>query len=69
MALGATALYALMRRSVGLTKERGHILPTTSGLPILVTVHPPYLLRIRDHGDAIASGGGLSASIGGHLNA
>jgi DNA polymerase len=40
-----------MGRSVGLTKERGHILPTASGLPILVTIHPSYLLRIRDHDD------------------
>jgi DNA polymerase len=49
VALGATALYALMGRSVGLTKERGNILKTASELPLLVTIHSSYLLRIRDH--------------------
>lgn len=51
VALGATALYVLMGRSVGLTKERGHVLPAASGTPVLVTIHPSYLLRIRDHDD------------------
>jgi len=36
--LGATALYSLMGRSVGLKKERGQILKTPSGLPLLVTI-------------------------------
>ncbi|TAV64649.1 uracil-DNA glycosylase [Rhizobium leguminosarum] len=51
VALGATALYSLMGRSVGLTKERGHILQAANGTPVLVTIHPSYLLRIRDHDD------------------
>jgi uracil-DNA glycosylase len=51
VALGATALYALMGRSVGLTKERGHVLQAANGLLILVTIHPSYLFRIRDHAD------------------
>lgn len=49
VALGATALYSLMGRSVGLTKERGRIHLAPDGTPILVTIHPSYLLRIRDH--------------------
>lgn len=52
VALGATALYALMGRSVGLTKDRGQVLQTVTGIPLLVTVHPSYLLRIRDREDA-----------------
>ena len=52
MALGATALYTLMGRSVGLTKQRGELLKTVAGTPLLVTVHPSYLLRIRDRDDA-----------------
>jgi uracil-DNA glycosylase family protein len=52
VALGATALYSLMGRSVGLTKERGQVLKTMNGTPLLVTVHPSYLLRIRDREDA-----------------
>lgn len=54
VALGATALYALMGRSVGLMEERGHILKATDGTSVLVTIHPSYLLRIRDRDDARA---------------
>jgi uracil-DNA glycosylase family protein len=35
VALGATALYALMGRSVGLTKERGHVLQAANGMHVL----------------------------------
>jgi DNA polymerase len=55
VALGATALYALMGRSVGLTQERGRIVKTVNGTPLLVTVHPSYLLRIRDRDEAQAA--------------
>lgn len=53
VALGATALYSLMGRSVGLTKERAHILKTASATPLLVTIHPSYILRIRDYDDRV----------------
>lgn len=53
VALGATALYSLMGRSVGLTKERAHILKTAKAAPLLVTIHPSYILRIRDHDDRV----------------
>jgi DNA polymerase len=72
VALGATALYALMGRSVGLTKERGHVLPAASGTPILVTIHPSYLLRIRDRDDRDSERRRFISelkSIGDHLNA
>lgn len=72
VALGATALYTLMGRSVGLTKERGHVLPAASGTPILVTIHPSYLLRIRDHDDRESEQQRFISdlkSIGDHLNA
>lgn len=52
VALGATALYTMMGRSVGLTKQRGELLETVEGTPLLVTVYPSYLLRIRDRDDA-----------------
>ncbi|MFT2212320.1 UdgX family uracil-DNA binding protein [Rhizobium giardinii] len=55
VALGATALYTLMGRSVGLTQERGRIVKTVNGTPLLVTVHPSYLLRIRDRAEAQAA--------------
>ncbi|NKJ08330.1 UdgX family uracil-DNA binding protein [Rhizobium sp. SG741] len=72
VALGATALYTLMGRSVGLTKERGHVLPAASGTPVLVTIHPSYLLRIRDHDDRESERQRFISdlkSIGDHLNA
>jgi DNA polymerase len=37
-----------MGRSVGLTRERGRILHVENGVPLLVTIHPSFLLRIRD---------------------
>jgi uracil-DNA glycosylase len=49
VALGATALYSLMGRSIGLTKERGRVHHALDGTPVMVTTHPSYLLRIRDH--------------------
>lgn len=52
VALGATALYALLGPRVKLTPERGHILRPSGHAPILVTIHPSYLLRIRDETDA-----------------
>jgi DNA polymerase len=47
-----TALYSLMGRSVGLTKRRREVLETVMGTPLLVTIHPSYLLRIRNRDDA-----------------
>ncbi|TAU71619.1 uracil-DNA glycosylase [Rhizobium ruizarguesonis] len=46
--LGASALYALLGPKAKLTPERGHILHPANRPPILVTIHPSYLLRIRD---------------------
>ena len=51
VALGATALYALMGRAVRLTQERGRVLTADGGMPLLVTIHPSYLLRLRDPED------------------
>jgi DNA polymerase len=51
VALGPTALYALVGQTVSLTEERGRILKAANGSPLLVTVHPSYLLRVRGHED------------------
>ncbi|WP_064685792.1 UdgX family uracil-DNA binding protein [Rhizobium bangladeshense] len=51
VALGATALYALLGPKVKLTPERGHILQPANHPPVLVTIHPSYLLRIRDEAE------------------
>ncbi|MGO4440945.1 UdgX family uracil-DNA binding protein [Rhizobium sp. RAF56] len=52
VALGATALQSLLGSSIGLKKERGRTLDSPSGLPVLITIHPSYLLRIRDREEA-----------------
>ena len=52
VALGASALLSLMGRSVAVTKDRDQILAAPSGTAVLVTIHPSYLLRIRDRAQA-----------------
>lgn len=52
VAMGATAFYALTGRASGVTKERGHVLLTPAGTRLLVTIHPSYLLRLRDRQEA-----------------
>ncbi|TCU10073.1 UdgX family uracil-DNA binding protein [Rhizobium sullae] len=52
VALGATALYSLLGPKVKVTAERGHVLQPANHPPVLVTIHPSYLLRIRDEEDA-----------------
>ncbi|EJT06546.1 UdgX family uracil-DNA binding protein [Rhizobium sp. CCGE 510] len=47
VALGASAVYALLGPKVKLTPTRGHILQPANHPPVLVTIHPSYLLRIR----------------------
>jgi uracil-DNA glycosylase len=51
VALGATAARALSGRPVTIAKQRGHPTELPDGSHLAVTVHPSYLLRIRDAGD------------------
>lgn len=46
VALGATAVQALLGRGVRVTKQRGQVLADASGSQVLITIHPSYLLRI-----------------------
>ncbi|CTQ48178.1 UdgX family uracil-DNA binding protein [Jannaschia donghaensis] len=48
LALGATALHALTGDGRGLLKRRGGVERTKDGRPLLVTLHPSYLLRLPD---------------------
>jgi len=48
LALGATAARSLLGRPVTLAKVRGRPLTVIDGATILVTIHPSFLLRIRD---------------------
>lgn len=53
VALGATATLGLIGRAVAVTKERGRFL-ACGETPVLVTVHPSYLLRLPDSRQAEA---------------
>ena len=48
VALGATAARSLTGRNVAITTNRGSILESEEGVPVLVTIHPSYLLRLPD---------------------
>lgn len=48
VAMGATALQSLTGNGAGILKRRGQLEEDETGLPVLVTVHPSYLLRLRD---------------------
>jgi uracil-DNA glycosylase len=47
VALGATAARSLLGKTVTISKVRGTVL-TSNGLPVVVTIHPSYILRIED---------------------
>ncbi|SDY74279.1 DNA polymerase [Jannaschia faecimaris] len=47
VALGATALHALTGDGRDLLRRRGTIERTKDGRPLLVTLHPSYLMRLR----------------------
>ena len=46
VALGATAIRALAGRALPVQANRGQVLPLGDGRPMLVTVHPSFLLRV-----------------------
>jgi uracil-DNA glycosylase family protein len=51
VALGATAARSLFGRSVTISSMRAQEHRLADGTPALVTIHPSYLLRIRDDDD------------------
>lgn len=50
LAMGATAAAALTGSGTGILKRRGTIEARADGTPILLTLHPSYLLRVPDPG-------------------
>lgn len=50
VALGATAASSLLQRRIVIGRERGKPIPLQDHA-VFVTIHPSYLLRIRDHDD------------------
>jgi uracil-DNA glycosylase len=51
VALGATAVHSLMRKTMTIGKVRGRALDMPDGGKLVVTIHPSYLLRIEDERD------------------
>jgi uracil-DNA glycosylase family protein len=51
VAMGATALRSLLGRPVAVSSLRGKESATPEGLPMVATIHPSFLLRIRDDAD------------------
>jgi uracil-DNA glycosylase family protein len=51
VAMGATAVQALVAGDIHVTTDRGTIVPSQDGTAILVTVHPSSILRVRNEED------------------
>jgi len=51
VALGATAARSLLGKSVSISAVRGNILTQGDGTRLVITIHPSYLLRIKDPTD------------------
>lgn len=52
VALGATATFALLGNRYAVMADRGRIVETQAGMPVLITIHPSALLRTRGRPDA-----------------
>ena len=48
IAMGATAVQALLAPEIKVTADRGRVVASRAGFPTLVTVHPSSILRTRD---------------------
>jgi uracil-DNA glycosylase len=46
--LGATASQALLGSGFRVTRQRGQVMPSTLGAPVMATVHPSSILRAPD---------------------
>lgn len=51
VALGATAARALLRKPLTINANRGRLMALPGALKALITVHPSYLLRLREERD------------------
>jgi DNA polymerase len=63
VALGATAVRSLTGRPLAIARLRGRPWPLADGTPMIATIHPSYLLRIREDADKIAEYGRLVADL------
>ena len=51
VALGATAAQSLLGKPVPITRMRGEVIERDDGLRIFLTIHPSFILRIREPAD------------------
>ena len=63
VALGATAVQSLFGKALPIGPRRGRIETTALGVRVLTTIHPSYLLRIRDEADRRAQYRALVADL------
>jgi DNA polymerase len=54
VALGATAAQSLLGKAVPVMKMRGNVIEREDGLKVFVTIHPSFILRIREPADKAA---------------
>jgi DNA polymerase len=51
VALGATAVRSITGKPQPIAKMRGRLIALQSGVRLIATIHPSYVLRIRDDND------------------
>ncbi|MEZ2328539.1 UdgX family uracil-DNA binding protein [Mesorhizobium sp. RCC_202] len=51
VALGATAAQSLLGKAVPITKMRGDVIEREDGVRVFLTIHPSFILRIREQED------------------
>jgi len=61
--LGATAAQALLGRAFRVTRQRGQVLPSDLGPPVLATIHPSAVLRAPDDAARAETFDGLVADL------
>ena len=54
VAMGATAAHSLLGKAVPITRMRGEIVTREDGLRVFLTIHPSFILRIREQDEAQA---------------
>jgi probable DNA metabolism protein len=54
VALGATAAQSLLGKAVPITRMRGQVIDREDGLRIFLTIHPSFILRIREEDEKAA---------------
>jgi len=54
VALGATAAQSLLGKAIQITKMRGQVVERDDGLRVFLTIHPSFILRIREETEKAA---------------